>query len=407
MLGDYLKFSLMNLRVRKLRTLLTMIGIFVGIAAVVALISLGQGLEESIEAQSEKVGTDKITINPGGVGFGPPGSAAGIVTTKLTKDDLEAIENVKGVKTANGLLVRTAKVEFKNQIEYISVWGFPTEPDSLKSLSGISYLDIGFGRELDTGDSHKAIIGYTISNDRFDKKIDVGDKISIDDISFDVKGIQEKIGTGIHDTIIRIPLDVSREIFDEPNEVSFLGVQVEKGYDTTSVGEEIKEELRKYRGLEEGEEDFTISTPEQIIDSFKTILNIVQVVLIGIAAISLIVGGIGIMNTMYTSVLEKTKEIGIMKAIGAKNSQVFMIFFIESGLLGAVGGAIGVIIGLGLSKTAELIIKNLGVEIFSSSFSPTLILGALIFSFLVGAISGVLPAVQASKLHPVEAIRKR
>ena len=128
--------------------------------------------------------------------------------------------------------------------------------------------------------------------------------------------------------------------------------------------------------------------------------------MVGIAAISLLVGGIGIMNTMYTSVLERTREIGTMKAVGAKNSDILFLFLFESGLLGLVGGAIGVGIGLGLGKTAEYIATvQLGTNLLQASTDSWLIFGALLFSFIIGALSGVLPAMQASKLKPVDALR--
>jgi len=136
------------------------------------------------------------------------------------------------------------------------------------------------------------------------------------------------------------------------------------------------------------------------------VLDIVQAVLVGIAAISLLVGGIGIMNTMYTSVVERTKEIGIMKAIGARNEDILYIFLFEAGLLGLVGGLIGVIIGFGLSKGAEYIATiSLGTNLLQASVDIWLVLGALLFSFVVGIASGVLPAYQASKLKPVDALR--
>ncbi len=141
------------------------------------------------------------------------------------------------------------------------------------------------------------------------------------------------------------------------------------------------------------------------MESFQVILNIIQIFLIGIAAISLVVGGIGIMNTMYTSVLERTKEIGIMKSIGAKNSDILIIFLIESGILGLIGGLIGIILGMSFSKLIELGAKLAGYGMIQVSFPLLLILGTLLFSFLIGTISGVLPARQASKLKPVDALR--
>ena len=145
-----------------------------------------------------------------------------------------------------------------------------------------------------------------------------------------------------------------------------------------------------------------------MLGSFGDIVNIVQFVLIGIAAISLLVGGIGIANTMYTAVIERTKEIGIMKSVGAQNKDILLIFVIESGLLGAIGGLIGAVIGFALSNGVEFAAKNvLGTNLISAYFSLSLLFGALLFSFVIGALFGVMPARQAALLQPVDALRGR
>jgi len=390
MIGDFFKFSLNNLRVRKLRTSLTMIGIFIGIAAVVALISLGQGMQEAIDVQFQKLGVDRITVSAGGVQFGPPGS--GLAVTKLTEDDLEVVRKVRGVEQATAIFGETTDVRHNGETEFLAVWGGYTDKKSLEFTSEIGFFDIEEGREIKAGDRYKAVIGYNIAHETFDIDMDVG--------------IQKKAGTGIHDALIRVSIDIARDLFNETEEVSQIFLATEKGVEPIVVAERIEKDLRKFRGLEEGEEDFTVATSEQNIQQLTQILLMVQVFLVGIAAISLVVGGIGIMNTMYTSVMEKSREIGIMKAVGAKNSHIFWLYLIESGLLGMAGGGIGVIIGLSLSKITEIIVLQYGIEIFKASFNPLIIFGALAFSFFVGSISGVLPALQASKLHPVEAIRK-
>lgn len=174
------------------------------------------------------------------------------------------------------------------------------------------------------------------------------------------------------------------------------------------VAEDIEKELKKERGekLSEKSQTFDVLTSEQLLNTFGDVLGIVQAVLVGIAAISLLVGGIGIMNTMYTAVIERTREIGTMKAVGAKNSDILMIFLFESGLLGLVGGAIGIGIGIGMGKIAEYMAADaLGSNLFQAAFPWYLIAGALTFSFLIGTISGVLPALQAAKLRPADALR--
>ncbi|HLC19408.1 MAG TPA: FtsX-like permease family protein, partial [Candidatus Nanoarchaeia archaeon] len=170
--------------------------------------------------------------------------------------------------------------------------------------------------------------------------------------------------------------------------------------------EDIEQLLRKERDVKEGEEDFTVESPQSILESLDSTLFAVQLFVSIIAAISLFVGGIGIMNTMYTSVVERTRQIGIMKSVGAKNSTIFSLFFLESGLLGAAGGIIGIVLGLimayGLAAFGRLV---LGTELIQAQVSWTLILGALLFSFVLGTLSGLLPAVQASRMQPVEALR--
>ncbi len=203
-----------------------------------------------------------------------------------------------------------------------------------------------------------------------------------------------------------MPKDTLKEILNVQDEESQILVKASIDSNVTNLADTIKRKLTSYRGEKEGQETFSVSTSEQILNSFKDIFGIVQAVLVGIAAISLFVGGIGIANTMYTSVLERTKEIGTMKAVGAKNSDILILFLIESGLLGLMGGIIGIGIGLGLSKTAEYIAATqLGTDLLQASIDPVLIIGALTFSFLIGAISGVFPAMQASKLKPVDALR--
>ncbi len=159
--------------------------------------------------------------------------------------------------------------------------------------------------------------------------------------------------------------------------------------------------------MEAGKEDFIIQTPEQLLGTLNTILNIIQGVLVGIAAISLIIGGIGITNTMYTAVVERTREIGIMKSIGATPKTIMYLFLVESGLLGLIGGVIGVILGVSLAKIVEFAaFQAFGTSLIQVTISPVVIIGALLFAFIVGAISGAFPAKQAANMNPVDALRR-
>ena len=400
-MNDYFSLAFNNLRRRKLRSWLTMIGIFIGIAAVVGLISLGQGLQGAITQQFEQLGSDKIIIQPGG--FSSPGAATG--SLRLTSKDLKVIEDVKGVEYASGYLIKQGQTFYKEESGIGYVTGIIEKDfESMMELGGMEIVE---GRALKDTDKLKAVVGYNhIYGDIWDKQMRIGSTIEFESYEFEVIGVVSKIGNPIDDRLIYVQKDVLKEILNLEDEESQILVKTASGFDPASVANDIERKLRKSRGEKEGEETFNIQTSEQLLESFSSIFNIVQAVLIGIASISLVVGGIGIMNTMYTAVIERTKEIRTMKAVGAKNSDILLIFLFEAGLLGLVGGAIGIGIGYGLGKGVEYIAAQaLGINLFQAIFPWYLILGALLFSFIVGALAGVTPAYQASKLKPADALR--
>ncbi|MBW2993688.1 ABC transporter permease [Candidatus Woesearchaeota archaeon] len=401
MIRDFFKLALNNLRKRKVRSWLTMIGIFIGIAAVVALIAIGQGLEHSITEQFEELGTDKIFIQPKGQ-YGIPGLESAV---DLTEDDTETVSKTKGVEDATGMVSGIVKVEFDDEIIYQFLIGLEEEGKSLFEEFGSWEIDKG--RDVKEGDSNKVSLGYNygLKKKVFTRQVKVRDRIKINDEEFKVVGTYKKIGNPQDDAQIYTDDQTAREVLGLDNEVQFIIVRTNAGEEPSKVADAIKKELRKARDLEKGKEDFTVQTFEELIESFQTILLVVQVVLIGIAAISLVVGGIGIMNTMYTSVLQRTQEIGVMKAIGAKNRSILSLFVIESGMLGLFGGMIGVVLGMGIAKIVEMIAEEFGYGMLKVFFPWYLILGALLFSFGVGTISGVFPAIRASRMKPVDALR--
>ncbi len=400
---DYFFLAFNNLKRRKLRAWLTMIGIFIGIAAVVALISLGQGLQGAIEDQFEKIGSDKIMIYPGSLfQFGSSTSDS----LKLTSKDLEFVKNMKEVENVVGYVSKIGRVSYKEEFNVGYIGGIdPKDIDFWQRE--FDYLNVAEGNVFDKGEKYKAVVGSNYySGNIFEKEISVGSKIYIEGQEFRVIGITKKTGDPNDDSTIYIPKETLKEIMNLGDEESILEIKIAEGLNPEKVAEKIKKDLRKFRGEKEGQETFTVQTFEQLLESFSSIFGIVQAVLIGIAAISLFVGGIGIMNTMYTAVLERTKEIGTMKAVGAKNSDVLQIFLFESGLLGLTGGALGIALGVGLGKLTEYIAKiGLGTNLLQARFPWYLIVGALTFSFLIGTLSGVFPAMQASKLKPADALR--
>jgi len=401
---DYLDLVFRSLMHRQLRSWLTIIGILIGVAAVVALVSLGQGFQKAIDDEFAKLGKDRITVTPGGTLFGP--LSASLSSAKLTKDDVNAISSVRGVEFATGLMFQTATVQFDKEKKELPVVGTATDAKTVKLVEETGMHIVEKGRQIKSPDVYKADIGPKIANGTFKKQVKIGDKLIIKGYEFEVIGIQKKTGTGTTDQIVRIPRDTLKNIFNKEENYATISVKVASGFDPDSVAEDIIRKLRSQRNVEKGKEDFNVQTVGQILETFNSIFLLVQVVIIGIAAISLIVGAVGIMNTMYTAVLERTNEIGVMKAIGAKNHEILILFLIESGFLGLVGGLIGVGLGIGISRIIEFFAANaLGSSLLKAYFPWYLIVGALMFSFIIGSIAGTVPAVQASKMKPVDSLR--
>jgi len=398
MISDYLTFVLKYIRQRQLRSWLTVIGIFIGIAAVVSLISISQGMQEAISGQFNLLGTDKIMIMPGG--GGGMMAMSGFSTGTLTDHDMDLIKKIRGAEDVAGMVYKQAKVSAGNEIKYTFIIGLPADADWV-----IGDLEID-GRVFKEGDRYKAVVGYLLpQGGLFEKEVKLGSSIEIEDQVFKVVGSVQKIGSKTDDTQIYIPLETARVLFNEPEEMGMIYVKVQEGFDPTTVADKIESEMRADRDLKKGEEDFSVQTAAQLADTMKNILGIIQTILVGIAGISLLVGGVGIMNTMYTSVLERTRDIGVMKAIGARNSDVLTIFLIESGVFGLTGGAVGCALGLGIAKGVEIYANYAGYAMLKASITPWLVLLGLGLAFGIGCLSGVLPAIQASKLKPADALR--
>ncbi|MBI4983042.1 ABC transporter permease [Candidatus Woesearchaeota archaeon] len=404
MIRDYFSLVYKSAKQRKLRSWLTMMGIFIGIAAVVALISLSQGLQATISTQFMKLGSDKLVVQATGSGLGPPGTG---VAVPLTINDKETIKKVSGVDLVVGRLLRIVKLEFEEEVKYSYVVSFPEGNRETELVVQANNYNIEEGRVLEKGDKYQVMVGQSFSEDFFGHRIGLRGKISVQDKEFKVVGILKKSGNPQQDSTLVVPEAALREILSVEEEYDLIVAKVQSGEDLSLVTENIKKDLRTFRQVDKGKEDFSVQTPESLLATLNNILLIIEGVLVGIAAISLLVGGVGIMNTMFTSVLERTKEIGIMKAIGAKNSEIMLLFLIESGFLGLVGGVIGVIFGLVISKSVELIAFQIYESLLiQAHFSFWLLGGALLFAFLVGTLSGVYPAHRAAKLNPIEALRK-
>jgi putative ABC transport system permease protein len=301
--------------------------------------------------------------------------------------------------------VGNAEIEHDKIKRYTMAIGIPMKND--KIFEEVQNYKIDEGRMLKDKDLDKIVVGSQYKyNDFLKKNVKTGDKLNINGKSFEVIGIFQSLGNPGDDRQIYMNIEDARKLFNSPERVDQIFVQIDSGGDMKQIVERVDKKLRSMRGVTEKTKDFEIMTPEELLSSFGTILNILTAFLSGIAAISLLVGGIGIMNTMYTSVLERTKEIGIMKAVGARNKDVLVLFLIEAGLLGLIGGLVGVALGYGAAKLIEAIVtQQLATNLLRAAAPWYLIAGCLAFAFFAGAISGVWPAWRASKIKVVDALR--
>jgi len=399
---NYLSFAKRNLKRRGVRSWLTLIGIFIGVVAVVSLISLSSGLKVAVNSQFGVSSTQLITVQAGGLTGGPPGS---LVANPLKEDLIEKIEKISSVEYAVGRDIETLKVKYNGKTEYMPAMSVPE--DNQENFYEIFELEAAEGKLI--LDTNKDIVlgnNFAREDNEFRKSVETREDIKLNEETFEVSGILKKKGSFIFDGIIGVREDKLEEIVSGGGDtVDAIAVKIEDKDLIPEAKEEIEELLREERGVEKGQEDFTVQTPEAALEQVNDILNGIQIFIVIVASISIVVGSIGIINTMTTSVLERRKEIGIMKAIGAKNSDVFKMFLIESGLLGMVGGIVGVVIGTAVGYFGTLGINNFFGTTTAPNINLVLVLGSLIGSFIIGAVSGISPALKAAKQNPVDSIR--
>lgn len=396
--------AFMNLRRRGQRNLLTVIGVFIGIAAVVGFIGLGQGMEYYIDTEFEDLGSNVIFITPGNSVFDI--TAFTSESIRLTEDDQEAIARAAAVTDVSGLVMGAGSAQYQDQDPgQVFIMGAPTDSDAFQLMLTSLAMDIEDGRYLRPGDNDAVMIGSDVPSALNDDSIGVRSRITIQGRRLRVVGTFQRIGDPGADRAIYLPLGTARDLTGKEDGFDYLLARMSDGVDPDAVAADIERELRRERGLEEGEEDFQVSTAGELIEVFDDIMAAVNGVVVGIAAISLLVGGVGIMNTMFTAVTDRTREIGVMKAVGARRRDIMTVFLLESGMIGLVGGILGVLAGGGMAYAALYAAESVTGIALASPIGLDVIGGALLFSFVVGTISGVLPAQRAASLHPADALR--
>ncbi len=396
--GESIRYSLRNLKKRKARSFLTILSIFVGITTIFIFISFGWGLYDYIEELTSEGSSDKVIVQPKGM------SAPGLDESfQLTEDDLDAVKGSSGVYEATGIYFKVAEVKKGDENIYTFLMAEQIETPLL-----IEVFDIGIlkGRQLRPGESGKVVLGYNymIDDKIFSKGLDINKKIEVQGKKARVVGFYEEVGNPQDDAQVYITDGYIDKLYPGNNSYGWIVARVDKD-NIDLVVENIKKNLRNERDLEKGKEDFFVQSFEDMIESYSSALNIVIGFVVLIALISVLVSAINTSNTMITSVLERVKEIGIIKSVGARNKEVFKIFLFESGFLGFIAGIIGVIFGWVLTAIAYNILDNLGWGFLQPHYSIYLFLGCILFATITGAISGVIPAINASKINPVDALR--
>ncbi|MBR9701849.1 ABC transporter permease [Candidatus Pacearchaeota archaeon] len=393
-----LTYSLRNLKQKKVRSFFTILSIFVGIATIFIFVSYGLGLYAYIDGLTEGSSADKVIIQPKG---GPMAMFDSNVA--FDNDDIKVIERVAGVYEVSGSYFQTVEVKAQDKRLYTLLISYdPDTPIVMES----SNIGIGEGKEL-SGNKREVVAGYSYSVDGriFPRAIKVNQDIELNGEDIKVVGFIEEVGSPPDDAQIYVANDYMDKLFPDENlSYTWMVAKVDME-DIDGVVERIEKALRNHRDLDEGKEDFSVESFNDMLEGFSSAVNIVIGFVVFIALISVLVSAVNTANTMITSVLERIKEIGVIKSIGARNSDILWIFLFESGFLGFVAGVVGVLLGWSLSSLGGIALDGLGYGFLAPSFPPSLFIGLIIFATLTGAISGVYPAMKASKINPVDALR--
>ncbi|MDD5253624.1 MAG: ABC transporter permease [Candidatus Nanoarchaeia archaeon] len=409
----------------KLRSWLSVIGIVIGVASVITILALSNGMKQDMEERLGGLGADIITISKGfsrasgaGGSFqgGPPGlsgsSSGEQKEQNLTNKDIQALKLIPNIKYLQGKVSGKADITYLAETMSVTVTG--VDP---KVWKDIETTELDSGRYLSQGDTNVVVLSYGLAKERFKNEIQINSQVIIEGVTFRVVGILEEsstsgMGGGGGGASLYMPIQTARTVLEDVGEKEFnsIEIKVENVNLLDDTVSEIEERLRLTRAVTEKTQDFSVSSVKAMQETISETIESVTLFLTGIAAISLLVGAVGIANTMFTTVLEKIKDIGIMKSIGAKNREILSIFLFNSSMIGLAGGILGGILGVIISKT---IMSVVGLSIgggprgmsLSSVVSPQIVLAVFGISVLIGILAGIIPAYQASKMNPVDALR--
>lgn len=383
-----------------LRSTLTMLGVIIGVAAVVTMVNLGTGATESIKAQISNMGSNLLFIRQGQM----RGPGARVAADPFTLSDVQAIlHEVSSVKAAAPISTKSLVVVYGSNNWTTTVTGTNTDYFNIRDMSiqtGRNFTEV----EIDGG-KLSCVIGQTVNKQLFAGIDPIGERIRLGNLSCEVIGLlaskgQTSMGSDADDTII-IPIKALFRRLAGNSNVNSIQVQAKPNISTTKVKSDLEMMLRDRRRIRPGQDDnFSVMDMQELVQVMTGTTEVLTSLLGAVAAVSLLVGGIGIMNIMLVSVTERTREIGIRQAIGAFESDVLLQFLVEAAVLSSLGGFIGLVIAF----VSGMIISSLiGLPFL---FDVLLAIGAFLFSAAVGIVFGYLPARKAAKLDPIEALRR-
>jgi putative ABC transport system permease protein len=404
---DIFTLALTNIRHRQLRSWLTILGIVIGVASIVSLIGVSLGMSEQISSRLNTLGANMITVSPGGqravraegfgAGGGPPGGGFGGSEGQsvITFREADVLRTLPGVYRLDARIQKRETVQYRDKNSSLTVIG--TEPESFKDTVGVN---ISYGRYLNNNDGYSVVLGFNVANATFNDFDILNKQVKIDGVPFRVVGILAQSGSsfGGTDSDVFIPQTTAKSLFNSTTDASQLVIVTSPGHDTDAVATEIENELLDLHGLTKDKEDFTVTTATTMQSAVSSVTDTLSLFLGGIASISLLVGGIGVANTMFMSVLEQTKDIGVLKSLGAKNRDIVYLFLCEAATIGLIGGFLGILLSFGVS----FILTLAGMP---SVLSAELVLGGLFFSAMIGIVAGISPARSAASIPPVEALK--